>query len=349
VAKQVSYRKLAFDHFDPLCAHCGFGVPSILEVAHIDGDRSKLGHCGYFSSPHVIGGRPLGASRVFNLFRLAWPRVMTQDDILRVSGDFGRAAAMAREAGFDAVEVHAGHGYLISQFLSPYTNRRIDDYGGSLENRMRFGAMVVESVRQSTHPGFPILVKMNLEDGFRRGLQKGDAATIAKGFALAGADALVFSCGFTSKTPFYMLRGRVPVREMVGNPRPLVEKIGLALFGHMFVKTFPFERTFLIKDARQIVGAVGIPLVLVGGVCGMADLERASEAGFEFVQIGRALIADPDFPRRLERGETTDSDCDHCNRCVAAMDAGGVRCVTHDEGRLGVQNPPPNERAKRHL
>lgn len=309
------------------------GLRRLTDAVHQEGAAAslQLGHCGYFSSPAVIGSRPISASRVFNLYRLAWSRAMTECDMVRVANDFGRAAAMAREAGFDAVEVHAGHGYLISQFLSPFTNRRCDEHGGVIENRLRFARKVVDSVRRAVPSDFPVLVKMNLEDGFLGGLRPDDAPAIAQAFVEAGADALVPSCGFTSKTPFYMLRGTVPAREMIANPRPLYEKIGLTLFANLFVKTFPFSRTFLLEQARGLALRVGVPVVLIGGVCGLDDLTRAETAGFSFVQMGRALIADPDLVKRWNRGEDTDLECDHCNRCVAAMDAGGVRCVTRED------------------
>ena len=305
----------------------------LTDAVHAEGAAAslQLGHCGYFSDPRAAGGRPIGPSRVFNLFRLTHPRTMTVADCERVAADFGRAATMAREAGFDAVEVHAGHGYLISQFLSPYTNRREDGFGGSLANRMRFPTRVLEWTRQAVGPDFPVLVKMNLRDGFRGGLEVDEAVEVARGFEHAGASGLIPSCGFTSRTPFYMLRGNVPVREMVRNQKDLVPRIGLTLFGRLFVRTFPWAPTFLFEDARRIVEAVNIPVLLVGGVGSLADMDRAMDAGFQFVQLGRALIEYPDLPRRMLAGELDASTCDHCNRCVAAMDAGGVRCVTRDE------------------
>jgi 2,4-dienoyl-CoA reductase-like NADH-dependent reductase (Old Yellow Enzyme family) len=288
----------------------------------------QLGHCGYFSDPALSGGRPLGASRVFNLFRLSWPRPMEAADLARVTGDFARSAKLAVEAGFDAVEVHAGHGYLLSQFLSPYTNRRTDAYGGDVEGRTRFPCEVVRAIRAAVPEGFPILVKMNLYDGFRAGLNATDAPAIAAAFEAAGADAIVPSCGFTSKTPFQMLRGDVPRGPMIRNQPKLWTRVGFALFGHLLVRTYPFEETFLFEDARKVLEAVRIPVVLLGGVCTLAQIERALDAGFGFVQMGRAIVMDPDLPRRMERGEASGSECDHCNRCVAAMDKDGVRCVT---------------------
>lgn len=292
----------------------------------------QLAHCGFFASKPVIKRQPLGPSRKFCTFRMTFSREMTREEIERVTEDFGRAAALAREAGFDAVEIHAGHGYLLSQFLSPYTNQRRDEFGGSLENRLRFPAGVIRHVRERMGPDFPILVKMNLRDGFEGGLELEEAVEVARRFEAEGASALILSGGFTARTPFYMMRGRVPLREWVEGRRSLVEKLGLLLFGRFFVQTYPFEELFFLEDARKVRKATRLPLVLVGGVCSLENMEKAMEEGFDFVQIGRALIREPDLVRRLERGEWQRSKCDHCNRCVAEMEKGGVWCVSRVKG-----------------
>jgi 2,4-dienoyl-CoA reductase-like NADH-dependent reductase (Old Yellow Enzyme family) len=294
----------------------------------------QLGHCGFFASPRVIGQRPLGASRKLCLYRLSFPRVMTAADLERVTEDFVRAAIQAREAGFDAVEIHAGHGYLLSQFLSPWTNRRRDAFGGPLANRLRFPVEVVRRVRSALGGGVPVLVKMNVTDGMAGGLELEDAVEVARALAAAGATALVPSCGFTARTPFLMLRGRVPVREFVQNQKDPLVRLGLRLFGRLVVRTYPFQEAFLFEEARRIARAVPVPVALLGGVSSLDHVEAALAAGLAFVQVGRATIRDPDLINRWRRGEARASDCDHCNRCVAAMDQGGVRCVTRTDGPL---------------
>jgi len=257
---------------------------------------------------------------------------MTEQEINRVTEDFGKAAALSVKAGFDAVEVHAGHGYLISQFLSPYTNRRRDRFGGSLENRLRFPASVIKQIRETVGPDFPILVKMNLKDGFEGGLEVEEAIEVAKRFEAEGASALIPSGGFTAKTPFYMTRGRVPVKEWIQGPRGLLEKLGLFLFGSFLVQTYPFEEMFFLEDARKLRQAVSIPVALIGGICSVDNMEKAMDEGFDFVQIGRALIMEPDLVRRMERGDWQASKCDHCNRCIAEMEKGGVWCFSKVKG-----------------
>jgi len=303
---------------------------------HKEGAKAsiQLGHCGFFTSKKVIGKRPLGASPKLCVFTLSYCREMTQLDIEEKINDFVNALLLAKKAGFDAIEIHAGHGYLLSQFLSPWTNKRKDEFGGSLENRLRFPVEVIKQVRKVLGPDFPIFIKMNQRDGMPGGIEIEDAVTIATAFENAGASALIPSAGFTSKVPFLMLRGNLPVKEMSNNQTNLLNRIGLKLFGRFMVPEHPYEPLFLLEGARQIKAAVNIPVIYIGGAESFSGLNQIMDAGLDFVQIGRATIQDPDFVKKLESGEITESACDHCNRCVAAMDAGGVYCVSNEIGSL---------------
>lgn len=291
----------------------------------------QLGHCGYFANKNVIKCQPLGASPKFNLFQLSYCKEMTEKDIQEKIDDFGQSALLAKEAGFDAVEIHSGHGYLMSQFLSPYTNKRKDKYGGSLENRMRFPSMIIARIRKLLGPEFPILVKMNQRDGMKGGIEIEDAIKIAQMFENSGATAIVPSCGFTSKTPLYMLRGNVPVKDMVKNQKDWISKMGLALFGKILVQTYPYEKLFLLEGAEKIKNAINIPVIYIGGIQELNDVSELIEKGYKFMQVGRALIHNPDF---ILKPEPEEKLCDICNRCVAAMDAGGVYCVSKEKGYL---------------
>jgi 2,4-dienoyl-CoA reductase-like NADH-dependent reductase (Old Yellow Enzyme family) len=309
------------------------GLRRLTEAVHAEGAAAalQLGHCGYFASKKVIGVAPLSPSKVFNLYGMSYGRPMTPEDMARVADDFARSTALAREAGFDAVELHYGHGYLLSQFLSPFTNRRSDEYGGSLNNRLRFPLQVLGRVREEVGPGYPVVVKMNLSDGFRRGLQPAESVVVAQRLEAAGATALVLSGGFVSKTPLYMMRGNVPTWEMVRVQAGWFRKVGLALFGRIFVQRYPFEELFFLRESLAVREAVELPLVLIGGILSRKGLERAMGSGFDFVALGRALIHDAQFLQKLQRGDIERSDCDQCNRCIAEMDAGGVRCPCAEE------------------
>jgi len=235
---------------------------------------------------------------------------------------------LAVEAGFDAVELHLGHGYLLSQFLSPATNKRRDAYGGSVANRLRFPLEVVRRVREAVGNEVALLAKTNLRDGFRGGLEVVDAIAVARALEAEGVDALVLSGGFTSRTPFYLFRGAAPLAEMIEVEKSRLQRLVLRLVGRSVIRAYPFEEMFFLPLAREVRRAVRMPLVLLGGLLSLASLEQAMAEGFEFVAMGRALIADPDLVARMQRGEATRSRCISCNKCVAEMDRpAGVRCV----------------------
>jgi 2,4-dienoyl-CoA reductase-like NADH-dependent reductase (Old Yellow Enzyme family) len=293
----------------------------------------QLGHCGYFSKNQELTlPRPLGPSVTINEYGLMsgmpFGAAMTEADIEATIGEFGAAAGLAVEAGFDAVELHLGHGYLLSQFLSPAVNRRRDRFGGSLENRLRFPLAVVKRVREVVGDGFPILAKTNLRDGFKGGLELEESIGVARALETGGIDAVVLSGGFTSRSPFYLFRGERPLAEMIEVEKSRLQKLTLRVFGRMVIKEYPFEEMFFLDDARAVREAVKVPLVLLGGIVSLANMEAAMAEGFDYVAMGRALINDPGLIGKLERGEASRSACVPCNKCVAEMDRpGGVRCV----------------------
>jgi len=312
-------------------------VPKLRELVaevHANGAAVsiQLGHCGYFSrNTKLPGRRSLGPSFRLNEYGLMagvpFARAMTEADMARVIEEFATAAAMARRAGFDAVELHLGHGYLLSQFLCPAVNRRRDAWGGSLDNRMRLPMAVVRRVRERVGAGFPIVAKINLRDGFRGGLELEESVQVAQRLEAAGIDAIVMSGGFTSRTPFYLFRGGRPLKEMIEVERNPMQKLSLRLFGSRIIKEYPFREMFFLDDAREVRRAVKVALVLLGGLLSLDNLETAMREGFDFVAMGRALIADPDLVRRMRAGEAARSRCISCNKCVAEMDRHGVRCV----------------------
>jgi 2,4-dienoyl-CoA reductase-like NADH-dependent reductase (Old Yellow Enzyme family) len=308
------------------------GLSRLADAVHREGAAVALqvGHCGDFANPRVIGGSPLGPSRRFVTYGLAFSRAATEADLARVVADFASAARVARDAGVDAVELHFGHGYLVSQFLSPYTNRRTDRWGGSLVNRARLAVEVLRASRAAVGPSFPLLLKVNLRDGFEGGLELDESIEVARLLETEGATALVLSGGFVSRTPLFMLRGEVPVRQMAAVQERWHARLGLTLFGRLLVQAYPYAEGFFLEEARRMRAAVRLPLVLLGGVRSMETVDRALGAGFELVGMGRALLHDPALPGKLQRGESTASVCVPCNECIAEMDRGGVRCTRRD-------------------
>ena len=333
----VSADGRAFDHELWMREAIVPGLRKLTDAVHREGSLAsiQLGHAGFFTNKGIIGKRPLGASAKWCLFMRSYCREMTREDIDEKVHDFVLAAVLARDSGFDAIEIHAGHGYLLSQFLSPWTNRRKDAFGGSIENRLRFPVKVIENTRDILGPDFPILVKMNQIDGMKNGISIHESQIIGRAFEFAGASALIPSSGFTSKIPFLMLRGDLPIREMSRNQESSLDRLGLKIFGRLMVPEHAYRPLFQLDGARKILEAVDIPVIYIGGVESLAAIRQVLDDGFSFVQVGRATIQDPEFVTKLEAGLIERSPCDHCNRCVAAMDAGGVYCVSNNEGFLG--------------
>ena len=309
----------------------------VVEAIHAEGAAAslQLGHCGYFSKNTELPGRTsLGPSRLFNAYGvfkgMFFSRAMSHAELDEVVEDFGRAAALALDAGFDALELHLGHGYLLSQFLSPWSNRRSDDYGGSLSNRLRLPLRVLARVREAVG-STPILAKINVNDGFAGGLEETEAVEIAAALDQAGIDAIVTSGGFTSKSPLYLMRGERPLRDMIEVEKSSAQRLALLVFGPAVIRAWPFEENFFQAAGEQIRARVSCPVALLGGISSRAGVERAMQAGFPLLVVGRALIHDPDFVHKLHSGAIERSGCTHCNRCIAEMDRpGGVRCALPD-------------------
>ena len=290
----------------------------------------QLTHCGYFSK-NRDHKHPLAPSRVFNAYGflsgIMFSREMNRKDMEQTARDFAHAALRLKEIGFDAVEIHMGHGYLLSQFLSPRTNRRKDAYGGSIENRSRFPMEVLEAVIKKVGKSFPVLVKLNLNDGFRGGFSLEDCKYVSRALEERGCTALVLSGGFTSITPFYLMRGSVPLGGMIRNGSSLMEKLTMALLGPFIIKRYRFTPNFFLQQAREIRKHVRMPLVYLGGVESRQGIEEIMDSGFDFIAMARALIHDPDFLIKLRSNLIEKSECNRCNKCVVEMDRGGVKCV----------------------
>jgi 2,4-dienoyl-CoA reductase-like NADH-dependent reductase (Old Yellow Enzyme family) len=306
------------------------GLRRFADAVHAEGSRAaiQLGHAGWFASPRASGRPPLGPSRTFSPHAQTFARAMRDEDFARVRGEFAAATRLARDAGFDAVEAHVGHGYLLSQFLSPYNNRRRDAWGGSLENRARFPREVLRAMREAAGPSVAVYAKLNMDDGFRGGLTAEEGIVVARWLEADGSvDALQLTGGHTTRTPFYLMRGDVPLRGMIANQRDWKARLGMRVFGRIFIRPYRFEEAYFLPLARRFRAALSLPLMLLGGVNRLETMERSVAEGFDFLALGRALIRDPDLVERMRRGELTESRCNHCNECVVEMERDGTRCV----------------------
>jgi len=289
----------------------------------------QLGHCGDMSKKSITGCMPLSPSGGLNIYSPAWSKKMTKEDILQIVQSFADAVVMARESGFDAVEIHAGHGYLISQFLSPYTNRRKDEFGGSPENRSRFMQMVMRSVMKAAGNDMAVIVKMNMSDGFAGGMELDECLQVAQLLEQEGCHALVLSGGFVSKAPMYVMRGSMPVNTLAYYMKDIPLKLGVYLAGKWMIPSVPFREAYFLEDALTFRKAVKLPLIYVGGLISGKKINEVLESGFEFVAMARALINEPGFVNRLKMDLDAQNLCTCSNYCIARMYSIEMACHQH--------------------
>ena len=313
------------------------GLRRVTDAIHREGAAAsiQLGHCGNMSHKSICGVLPVGASSGFNLYSPTLVRGLRSEELPQLAKAYGESVRLAREAGFDAVEVHAGHGYLISQFLSPYTNHRKDAYGGSLENRMRFMDQVMEEVMEAAGSDLAVLVKTNMRDGFRGGMEIEEALQVARRLVHDGAHALVLSGGFVSKAPMYVMRGAMPIRTMTHYMDCWWLKYGVRMVGKWMIPTVPFREAYFLEDALRFREAIPeIPLVYVGGLVSRPKIEEVLDHGFEFVQMGRALLNEPGFVNRMRDDTQARCSCGHSNYCIARMYSVDMACHQHLQEKL---------------
>jgi 2,4-dienoyl-CoA reductase-like NADH-dependent reductase (Old Yellow Enzyme family) len=253
-------------------------------------------------------------------------RAIDAAGIDRVTDDYRRAAQRAVAAGFDSIEVHVGHNYLLSAFLSPKLNRRDDDFGGSVQNRARFARQVLRAVRQGAGSGVAVTAKLNMVDGVPKGLELDDSLEVASLFESDGAlDAIELTGGSSLANPMYLFRGEAPLKEF-GATLPGPVRLGFKVIGRRFLRSYPFEEAYFLPQARQFRAALSMPLILLGGITELETITSALAEGFDFVAMARALLREPDLIGRMQVGDATSSLCIHCNKCMPTIYS-GTRCV----------------------
>jgi 2,4-dienoyl-CoA reductase-like NADH-dependent reductase (Old Yellow Enzyme family) len=311
------------------------GLRRLTDAVHAAGAAicAQIGHSGPVGNERATGGQALAPGRRFSPESFRWARAATREDLDRVIRQHGAAAAMAAEAGFDAVEVHLGHNYLASSFLSPRLNKRRDEYGGSLENRARLALAVTQAAREGSGGTIAVTAKLNMDDGVPGGFGVEEAITVARWLEQAGSvDALEMTGGSSLLNPMYLFKGDAPVKEFAAAMPPAV-RLGLRLFGRRLLRTYPYSDGYFLEDAKKVRAAVGLPMILLGGITSRPVIEQAMAEGFEFVAMGRALLMEPDLVNRMAADPATRSACTHCNKCMPTIySRGGTRCVLLPEG-----------------
>lgn len=308
------------------------GLRRLADAVHAEGAAvsAQIGHAGAVAAS--AGFPAIAPSRFFSPLAMKRTRAADPADIRRIIRDFADGARRLREAGFDAIEIHLGHGYLPSEFLSPKLNRRSDEWGGSLENRARFSREIAKAVREVAGDRMAVLAKLNMADGVPGGLWVDESLEVARLLEADGTlDALELTGGSSLQNPMYLFRGEAPVHEMAAS-MPRAVALGLKLFGRFFFKAYPFQEAFFRSYARQFRAALQMPIVLLGGINRRETIDQAMADGFEFVALGRALLREPDLVRRMAAGESDESLCVHCNKCMATIYA-GTHCVLVPESQ----------------
>ncbi|AWK70349.1 oxidoreductase [Rhodococcus oxybenzonivorans] len=304
------------------------GLRKLTDAIHAEGAAvsAQIGHAGPVAGAKYNGAPALAPSTQFRLTTQTLARAATVADIERITAQHVDASKRAIEAGFDAIELHFGHNYFISSFLSPRTNRRKDRYGGSLENRARLARETARAVRDAVGDRIAILAKLNMDDGVAGGFWVDEAIQVAQWLEQDGSlDALELTAGSSLLNPMYLFKGDAPLREFAA-AMPQPTKLGIQLVGKHFLREYPYRDAYLLDDARQIRAAVTMPLVLLGGITGKASMDLAMEEGFQFVAIARALLREPDLVNRITAETHRPGLCNHCNKCMTAI-YGGTHCV----------------------
>lgn len=317
-------------------------LKALTSAVHADGAAisAQITHGGSFVTGMKVKGRTISSTSGFNPAGMLkgnfFQRAMTPEDMDRVINEFVAAACLARDTGFDAVELHMGHGYLLNQFISPLNNKREDEYGGSAENRVRFPARVLAAVKDAVGDTTAVLAKINVADGTRRGAKVEDGIVTARALETAGADMLVLSGGRNVESTWFMFGSRMNRLEISKVLKQQKEWL-TALMMKAAASSEPevtFKEMYFLEYSRKIRQAVQLPLAYLGGIKSLANAEQAVAEGFDCLVIARALLHDPALVNKFRSGELTQSGCDNCNGCVAYIyHPAGTRCVWH----------PPND------
>ncbi|MDP3966946.1 MAG: NADH:flavin oxidoreductase [Nocardioides sp.] len=307
------------------------GLRVLTDAVHAEGAAvsAQIGHGGPVADPRANRATALAPSRYLSKQSMSVAKAIDAAGIARVVEAHVEAARRAVEAGFDAVEVHLGHNYLISSFLSPRLNKRTDAYGGSLENRARFARETLRAVRAAVGDRIAIIVKMNMDDGVRGGFWLDEAIPVARWLEADGScDALEMTAGSSLLNPMYLFKGDAPIDDFAAVMPPAI-RLGVKTVGRRLLKAYPYRDAYLLEDARQVRAAVDLPMILLGGITDRPSMDLAMTEGFEMVAMARALLREPDLVKRITADARTSSLCIHCNKCMPTNFT-GTRCVLVD-------------------
>lgn len=300
-----------------------YNTPVILQIAH----------CGRQTSSKAIGMQKVAPSSVLHTFYPDKAKELADNEINEIINDFINAAVRAEKAGFDGVQLHGGHGYLLHDFLSPYGNRRKDSWGGSLENRCRIVELIIKGIKEKTN--LPVWIKLSAEDNRKGGMNIESSVEICKRLEKAGCDAIEVSCGTVEDGMSTMRSELLPMdavfkyREPCASFPKLLNKIALPavnLINPLIKQPAPLEN-FNVKNAGVIKKNVSIPIIVVGGIHKTADMENIlKEGNADFVSMCRPFICEPDLAKKMKNGQT-EAKCIMCNYCGLVIEKEATRCL----------------------
>jgi len=302
------------------------GLRRLTDAVHAEGAAisAQIGHAGPVANARSNRAPALAPVRFFNPIAMRFARHATAGDIDDVIAAHAAAARYAIDAGFDCVEIHLGHNYLASSFLSPLLNRRTDSFGGSLANRSRVARAIVTAVRAEVErdgsAAIAVTAKLNMSDGVRGGITVDESLQTARWLQDdGGLDALELTAGSSLLNPMYLFRGDSPIKEFAAAFAPPL-RWGLRMSGTKFLREYPYSDGFLMADAARFRRELTLPLILLGGITDRQTMDSAMAAGFDFVAMGRALLAEPDLINRIATdGSGVKSLCTHCNKCMPTI------------------------------
>jgi 2,4-dienoyl-CoA reductase-like NADH-dependent reductase (Old Yellow Enzyme family) len=304
------------------------GLRRLTDAIHAEGAAAcaQIGHAGPVANPMGTKHPSLAPSRVFAPIGMRFTKAVTTDDITRITGDYAAGAKRLVASGFDAIEIHMGHNYLLSAFFSPRLNKRHDRWGGSVENRARLARQVALAVRDAAGSQIAVTAKYNMADGPKRGLQPDGSIAIAKLLESDGhLDALQLTGGSSFNDPMFLFRGDAPIEDMAVT-MPRFMRLGFRLLGRRMMPSYPYAEAYFLPLAARFRAVLSMPLVLLGGITKVATIDKAMTNGFEFVAMARALLREPDLVNRMQADRSVQGTCIHCNRCMPSIYT-GTRCV----------------------
>lgn len=308
------------------------GLSRLVEAIHQTGAKiaGQVGHAGPVANGRSNGVPALSASRMPSPLSMQMVRAATERDLTRITAAYVASARTLVAAGFDVLELHMAHSYLVSSFLAPGLNRRKDRYGGSLENRARLGRQVARAVREEVGSAVAVTAKVSVSDGFRGGVTTDESLDYTSMLEADGhLDALQLSGGSSLMNPMYLFRGETPVKEFAA-AMPLPVRLGMRTpVGRKFLKEYEFHEAYFLEKALRFRERLSMPLMLLGGINRRDTMEDAMAQGFDFVAMGRALLREPGLVNELIAGRKSDGVCIHCNRCMPTIYS-GTRCVVLD-------------------